>query len=306
MENTTTATTITEAEYLKTFKSDKQKLLSKYLMTPEMAKYILEHHNKENRKISKKHVRYFEKLIKSNRFEAEGRIEFDVNGDLGDGQHRNTAIVNCNIPTYVTVIVGTSVKNRSLPNKVRAQSKRDDIQMHRTKMESKTSNLDSTKLGEFYSAVAHIFNLKSTNETVGNEEYDSYELNEFLENNWDAVFNRIYGEENLRNVTKPTYMYNPALMYAIEYLIWERETIENKEKVHEFFDLLWCGGEKAFKPTTPTAVYIDFIKGLKNRTGAKGYKNVINGIYNAWIAYKNNETVKNGLQIVEVPDFRAK
>lgn len=80
-------------------------------ITPQMAKEMLTH-NIVNRPIASKRVRSYAIDMKNGAWELNGEsIRFNDKGDLIDGQHRLSAIVEANIPVriYVTKGVGSDI-----------------------------------------------------------------------------------------------------------------------------------------------------------------------------------------------------
>ena len=63
-------------------------------LTPEQAQYILDFHNKDNRKLSKSQVTRITRSIENDNWLLDGQpITFNVDGNLTEGQHRLSAIV---------------------------------------------------------------------------------------------------------------------------------------------------------------------------------------------------------------------
>jgi hypothetical protein len=76
--------------------------------TPEMCKYILEHHNSNNRDLKRRNVDHILNEIGNGNWAFNGEtIGFDENGDLTNGQHRLTSIsegeVSLVIPTFTNL-----------------------------------------------------------------------------------------------------------------------------------------------------------------------------------------------------------
>jgi hypothetical protein len=77
------------------------------LITPEMARYILEHHNLGNRPIKPTRVKKYAKLIKEGRFKVHSQgMSFARTRALNNGQHRLLAIIMAGIAAEVFVVFG--------------------------------------------------------------------------------------------------------------------------------------------------------------------------------------------------------
>jgi hypothetical protein len=95
--------------FLSKIKSSKNIYSFEYLITPEIASYLLEHHNIEtNRKLSPSKVLQYAKAIKQGEWIIGDALKFDNKGLLCDGQHRLSAVVRSNIPTEFVITVGYS------------------------------------------------------------------------------------------------------------------------------------------------------------------------------------------------------
>jgi len=73
-------------------------------ITPEMARDMLEHNMKCNRKVNKDVVQRYARIMRSGGWNLTHQgIAFDDKGELIDGQHRLNAIVTANIPVDMMV-----------------------------------------------------------------------------------------------------------------------------------------------------------------------------------------------------------
>ena len=76
-------------------------------ITPEMAAYILEHHNNDNRKLIKSQVNKIVKSINKDGWIFDGQaITFNIEGNLTEGQHRLNAIVITGVDAKVSIALG--------------------------------------------------------------------------------------------------------------------------------------------------------------------------------------------------------
>ena len=74
-------------------------------LTPEMAKYILEHHNKDNRKICPSQVNKIAQSVATFGWLFTGdAVIFNTNGDINESQHRLTFIASQDTGEYETSV----------------------------------------------------------------------------------------------------------------------------------------------------------------------------------------------------------
>ena len=79
-------------------------------ITPYQAQYILDYHNKDNRKITKSQINKIFKSIESDNWLLDGQpITFNVEGNLTEAQHRLAAIAKCPQKRTFTIVVVTGV-----------------------------------------------------------------------------------------------------------------------------------------------------------------------------------------------------
>ena len=78
--------------------------IERVFVTPEMATEWLRHNHPKNRKLDRRTVSEYARLMKSGDFyETSDTIRFDTNGTLIDGQHRLSAIVEANVKRWMWV-----------------------------------------------------------------------------------------------------------------------------------------------------------------------------------------------------------
>jgi len=100
-------------------------------VTPEMARYILDYHNRDNRKIANSQVNKIYRSIENDNWLLDGQpMTFNTEGNLTEAQHRLCAISKCAEDRVFTMIVVTGVQpdcfSRTATNKRRNQI--DEIQ----------------------------------------------------------------------------------------------------------------------------------------------------------------------------------
>lgn len=80
-------------------------------INPEQAQYILDYHNRDNRKITKSQVNKIFRSIENDNWLLDGQpVTFNVEGNLTEAQHRLAAIAKCPKDRKFTVIIVTGVQ----------------------------------------------------------------------------------------------------------------------------------------------------------------------------------------------------
>jgi len=98
-------------------------------VTPSIAKYILEHHNKDNRKIVKSQVNSISRSIRNDGWLEDGQpLTFNVEGNITEAQHRLLAIIETGVTARMIVVLGvdTGCFTKCAPAKPRKAE--DEIQ----------------------------------------------------------------------------------------------------------------------------------------------------------------------------------
>jgi hypothetical protein len=81
------------------------------LYTPELAKYILKHHNNNNRPLNRKNVDHILNEMNNGNWVSNGDTTgFDVNDDTTNGQHRLTAISEGTKSYHILTVTGLDPK----------------------------------------------------------------------------------------------------------------------------------------------------------------------------------------------------
>lgn len=79
-------------------------------ITPDMAKYILEHHNKDNRKIDKGQQQKIAKSIVTDGWLEDGQpLTFNTEGNITEAQHRLLAIAQTGVTVRMVVVLGVDI-----------------------------------------------------------------------------------------------------------------------------------------------------------------------------------------------------
>lgn len=112
-------------------------------VTPSIAKYILEHHNKDNRKIVKSQVKSIARSIRNDGWLEDGQpLTFNVDGNITEAQHRLLAIIETGVTVRMIVVLGvdTGCFTKCAPAKPRKAE--DEIQRKdKTATQSEVSTL---------------------------------------------------------------------------------------------------------------------------------------------------------------------
>ena len=79
-------------------------------ITPQMAQYILIHHNKDNRKVTNSQVNKISKSIRTDGWLRDGQpLTFNTEGNITEGQHRLHAIVNEDVTVPMIIVLGVQL-----------------------------------------------------------------------------------------------------------------------------------------------------------------------------------------------------
>ena len=79
-------------------------------ITPQIAQYILIHHNKDNRKITNSQVNKLAKSIRTDGWLKDGQpLTFNKEGNITEGQHRLHAIISEVVTVPIIVVLGVDL-----------------------------------------------------------------------------------------------------------------------------------------------------------------------------------------------------
>ncbi len=79
-------------------------------ITPQIAQYILIHHNKDNRKITNSQVNKIAKSIRTDGWLKDGQpLTFNKEGNITEGQHRLHAIISEDVTVPIIVVLGVDL-----------------------------------------------------------------------------------------------------------------------------------------------------------------------------------------------------
>ena len=96
-------------------------------ISPAMASSWLSH-NRNNRRLNKKIVKKYERIIRNGQWRTTHQgIAFFTNGNIADGQHRLTAIVNTGITVRMMVVVGIALEDAFAIDNVNPRSAHDRL-----------------------------------------------------------------------------------------------------------------------------------------------------------------------------------
>lgn len=112
-------------------------------LTPEMAKYILINHNKDNRKTSKGQVnKIYKSIIKDGWLNDGGALTFNNQGNITEFQHRLEALVKADMSIEVPIVLGVKPDCFTKTAPAKPRTPKDEIQRKDdTALESEVSTL---------------------------------------------------------------------------------------------------------------------------------------------------------------------
>jgi hypothetical protein len=112
-------------------------------ITPEMAKYILNFHNKDNRKIDKSQVRKIANSILIDGWLEDGQpLTFNVEGNITEAQHRLLSIIETGMTVRMIVVIGVDTGCFTKCAAAKPRKAEDEIQRKdKTATQSEVSTL---------------------------------------------------------------------------------------------------------------------------------------------------------------------
>lgn len=112
-------------------------------VTPSIAKYILEHHNKDNRKIVKSQVKSIARSIRKDGWLEDGQpLTFNVEGNITEAQHRLLAIIETGVTVRMIVVLGVDIGCFTKCAPAKPRKAEDEIQRKdKTATQSEVSTL---------------------------------------------------------------------------------------------------------------------------------------------------------------------
>ena len=258
------------------------------LVTPEIAKEILRTHNERNRPFSRGYVEQFKEAIREGQFKEVNAITIDWNGNLLDGQHRLKAVVETGIPVYMTIIFGQDPDDFDLTNTGHAMTISEFAKTNEKELGGKVQTV-------MYSAASVVKHLMDEKSPRGHQ-IPKRKLKQFIKENLET-FEFMSSQKR----GKPAYMYNKSILNAIEFLLYTKETEENKKKVALFFNNLWnMRTDSTISPVEKA--YATWI-GNQPHTGVSGEISTIIGTYCAWKAFKAGKRIQKLRTDCTLSDF---
>lgn len=113
-------------------------------ITPEMAQYILIHHNKDNRKVTNSQVNKIAKSIREDGWLRDGQpLTFNVEGNITEGQHRLHAIVAEGVNVPMVVVLGVELD--CFTNVAPAKPRRPEDEIQRKDKSAKPSEVSTLR-----------------------------------------------------------------------------------------------------------------------------------------------------------------
>lgn len=212
-------------------------------VTPEMASEILAEHNGLNRKINKRHVSALALNMEKGTWKFNGdSIRFDNKGNLIDGQHRLSAIVESNKPMTMLFVSGldTSII-RTIDQEVKPRNLNDILKMDNVKYASQVASC----LNRYFAIKVNCASFIDSNRTYGSSAatsvnvtkadytvYDKYdEYNQYTDF-WQSVVKYALNCNHTLNILKVAEI---AAIFA--YLVHDK--LHPIDEVKGFFDRIF-------------------------------------------------------------------
>lgn len=113
-------------------------------VTPQMAQYILIHHNKDNRKVTNSQVNKIAKSIRTDGWLRDGQpLTFNVEGNITEGQHRLHAIVAEDATVPMIVVLGVQLD--CFTNVAPAKPRRPEDEIQRKDKSAKPAEVSTLR-----------------------------------------------------------------------------------------------------------------------------------------------------------------
>ena len=113
-------------------------------ITPQIAQYILIHHNKDNRKVTNSQVNKIAKSIRTDGWLKDGQpLTFNVDGNITEGQHRLHAIVAEDVTVPMIIVLG--VELNCFTNTAPAKPRRPEDEIQRKDKSATVSEVSTLR-----------------------------------------------------------------------------------------------------------------------------------------------------------------
>tara|TARA_B100000902_G_scaffold97765_1_gene100325 strand:- start:693 stop:1610 length:918 start_codon:yes stop_codon:yes gene_type:complete len=113
-------------------------------VSPQMAQYILIHHNKDNRKVTNSQVNKISKSIREDGWLRDGQpLTFNVEGNITEGQHRLHAIVTEGVTVPMVIVLGVELD--CFTNVAPAKPRRPEDEIQRKDKSAKPAEVSTLR-----------------------------------------------------------------------------------------------------------------------------------------------------------------
>jgi len=113
-------------------------------ITPQIAQYILIHHNQDNRKITNSQVNKIAKSIRTDGWLKDGQpLTFNKEGNITEGQHRLHAIVSEDVTVPMIVVLGVELD--CFTNVAPPKPRKPDDEIQRKDKSAKPAEISSLR-----------------------------------------------------------------------------------------------------------------------------------------------------------------
>ena len=113
-------------------------------ITPQIAQYILIHHNKDNRKITNSQVNKIAKSIRTDGWLKDGQpLTFNKEGNITEGQHRLHAIISEDVTVPIIVVLGVDLD--CFTNVAPPKPRKPDDEIQRKDKSAKPAEISSLR-----------------------------------------------------------------------------------------------------------------------------------------------------------------
>lgn len=197
------------------------------VVTPSLARNILETRNVSNRKITKTNIKLISKAMVEGKWDFNGdAIRFDKNGNMIDGQHRLMSIVNTGLSIPMVIMTGISKDAFDTIDIGTKRSASDILSINKIKNEVLTA-----------SVVKFIYAFKNGKYSANRNTVRNLQNHEIMDY-YDSLPNIVESVDFASKLkSKGQKLFTPSLLGGMHYLLSEKDP----EMATEFLEQLYVG-----------------------------------------------------------------
>lgn len=259
---------------------------------PETAKYVLEKKNPSNRKIRKRTVKQYASDMSKGKWQITGDpIRYDKDGNLIDGQHRLSAILESGVTIQTAVIYDLERSSQDVIDTGAKRSAANALQM-RTSMKNATSMAAIARIGINYERGT----FKTTKSRMADVTHS--EVVDWVDANYGSVEEIFYTTQKLGKYVNGSVA---AMMWAF-YHLYTINPVEAKKFLQDLVDLKSGGKGDPRATLYRTLMQLSQARMPHTRTAMTVY-----AIFKAWNAMRQGKEIHiiaDTLKGIDIPKPR--